>query len=231
MNRKIVSLPAPCFALAVVLSFLPGTAQAGYIQNNLVSDVPGLAAVTDPNLLNPWGLSFSATSPFWVADEASNDSTLYSNIGVVNSRVVSVPGGPTGTVFNSAPAGNFLDSGTSANFLFDTLGGSIYAWNAGNGSAAQLEALDAGRFITTGDWLSLTMDRRIFSMPRMIRRAPAELSCSIPVLLKRFPAALLCGPQSAHSLTNPLMSARQSMVCFMWSTPIPPIPGRWVPAL
>jgi len=47
-----------------------------FTQTNLVSDIPGFAAVTDPNLQNPWGVSFSPTSPFWVSDQATNVATL-----------------------------------------------------------------------------------------------------------------------------------------------------------
>jgi uncharacterized protein (TIGR03118 family) len=94
------------------------------------------------------GISFSATSPFWVSDAAANVSTLYNGAGVAQSLVVSVAGGPTGQVFNSAGAGNFLVGGTAATFLFDTLGGSIYGWNTGAGTTAQLEATTAGASFT-----------------------------------------------------------------------------------
>ncbi len=148
MSQTTVRFLAPCLVSALVLCILPGRAMAGFIQTNLVSDIPGEAAVTDPNLLNPWGISFSATSPFWVSDEASSVSTLYSSSGVPNARVVSVPGGPTGQVFNSAGAGNFLDGGTASSFIFATLGGSIYAWNGANGTTAQLETSTAGAAFT-----------------------------------------------------------------------------------
>jgi uncharacterized protein (TIGR03118 family) len=106
-----------------------------FTQTNLVSDVPGLAANTDPHLVNPWGLSFSATSPFWAANQGSGTSTLYDGAGNINALVVSIPGattpptGPTGTVFNSATG--FLVNGTPASFLFDTLNGTIAGWNGG----------------------------------------------------------------------------------------------------
>jgi len=138
MGHKIAHLLSFWLAIAMSACLLPGTALAGFIQTNLVSDIPGEAAEFDANLKNPWGIANSSSSPFWVSDEATDVSTLYSNAGVVNSKVVSVPGGPTGTVFNSAGAGNFLDNGTAASFLFDTLGGSIYAWNNANGNTAQL---------------------------------------------------------------------------------------------
>ncbi len=46
------------------------------LQTNLVSDLPGVAAVTDPNLVNPWGISESSGSPFWISDNGANVSTL-----------------------------------------------------------------------------------------------------------------------------------------------------------
>ncbi len=146
MNRKIALIFAP-LVTAMALSFLPGTVLAGPVgfdQIDLVSDIPGEAAVTDPNLLNPWGISNSAGSPFWVSDQAANVSTLYSAAGVKNSLVVSVAGGPTGAVFNSAGAGTFLDGGTPASFVFGTLRRSIYAWNRGNGTTAQFETSTPG---------------------------------------------------------------------------------------
>ena len=44
---------------------------------NLVSDVPGMAQVTDPHLVNPWGVSFSGASPLWVSDNGTDVATLY----------------------------------------------------------------------------------------------------------------------------------------------------------
>src|SRR5437016_2686240 len=52
-----------------------------YVQNNLVSDVSGMADTTDANLVNPWGLAFSPTGPFWVADNGTGVSTVYDTAG------------------------------------------------------------------------------------------------------------------------------------------------------
>src|SRR4051794_23027047 len=118
-----------------------------FSQTNLVSSVPGLAPVTDSNLRNPWGMSFSATSPFWVSNQVTNTSTLYSGTGAPNALVVSVPGGPTGQVFTGGTS--FVESnGSTPNFVFATLAGSIYAWNNANGTAAQLSATTAGAVYT-----------------------------------------------------------------------------------
>src|SRR5712664_3634386 len=100
---------------------------ANVLQTNLVSDLPGVAAVTDPHLVNPWGISESATSPFWISDNNAGVSTLYNTPGqngapiAINPLVVSIPtppdpldqvGTPTGTVFNTG-TGGFQVSGFS----------------------------------------------------------------------------------------------------------------------
>lgn len=110
-----------------------------YQQTNLVSDVPGLAAMTDPNLVNAWGLSRSATSPWWVADNGTGLSTLYDGAGNIQSLVVTIPNvpgvtdpaAPTGTVFNGSPTDFLVAPGKPARFLFDTEEGTISAWNSG----------------------------------------------------------------------------------------------------
>src|SRR5262245_8625680 len=79
-----------------------------YLQTNLVSDQAGVAAIRDTSLVNAWGLALSSTSPFWVADNQTGVSTLYS--GDVGSTALSklgltvvIPGGsPTGVVFNNS---------------------------------------------------------------------------------------------------------------------------------
>ena len=80
-----------------------GTAD-NFKQTNLVSDLPGVAKTTDPDLVNPWGVSFSATSPFWVSDNGTGLATLYNGAGDKLGLVVTVPPAgstPTGQVFNS----------------------------------------------------------------------------------------------------------------------------------
>jgi uncharacterized protein (TIGR03118 family) len=119
-------------------------AQNQYTVTNLVSDVPGWAAVTDPNLVNGWGITASpGGSPWWVSDNGTDVSTLYTGGGGVIPLVVSVPGGPTGTVFNTAGAGDFnVSNGTTSGkalFIFATEGGEVLGWsptvNAGSAIA------------------------------------------------------------------------------------------------
>src|SRR5665213_280673 len=110
-----------------------------YTQVNLVSNVPGLAATTDPNLVNPWGISNSATSPYWISDQGTGVSTVYNGLGAITPLVVPIPGGgspttgPTGTVDNTT-GGGFLVAGASANFIFATLQGTIAARTTGSTS-------------------------------------------------------------------------------------------------
>jgi uncharacterized protein (TIGR03118 family) len=110
-----------------------------YFETNLVSDIPGLAAVTDANLKNPWGISFAATSPFWVSDNATGKATLYNSAGTPQALVVTVPnplGGtaaPTGTVFNGTAAAFNGDL-----FLFATEDGTVAGWRGALGTTAEI---------------------------------------------------------------------------------------------
>ena len=115
-----------------------------FAQTNLVSDIPGLAATTDPNLVNPWGVSFSPTSPFWVSDNGTGLATLYNGAGVKQPLEVSIPdiGGtsaPTGQVFNPDP-GNFGGS----HFIFATEGGTIASWSGGTTAVLTVDNSGAG---------------------------------------------------------------------------------------
>jgi len=120
---------------------------ANVLQTNLVSDLQGVAQHFDPNLVNPWGISESPTSPFWVSDNNAGVATLYNTQGVPQSLVVSIPrpgdptgasGTPTGTVFNTTLAtktpGFMITNGVKsapAIFLFATEDGTIVGWNPG----------------------------------------------------------------------------------------------------
>jgi uncharacterized protein (TIGR03118 family) len=106
-----------------------------YKQRNLVSDIHGVARITDPNLVNPWGLSFGPTTPAWVADNGTGLSTLYSggvhhSIPTIGQLIVTIPdGAPTGTVFNAT--GGFKVGANPARFIFDSEAGTITAWAGG----------------------------------------------------------------------------------------------------
>jgi uncharacterized protein (TIGR03118 family) len=102
-----------------------------YRVHRLVSDQPGMAAHLDPNLVNAWGLVAGPTSPWWVADNGTNKSTLYDGDGNPIPLIVKVTGAPTGTVFNGGSdfvVSHHRHSGPSV-FLFSTEDGTIHGWN------------------------------------------------------------------------------------------------------
>ena len=128
-------------AFALSLFLLPAVTQAQhYKQTNLVSDIMGMAPTFDPNLKNPWGLTRSSGSPWWVGNNNSGTSTLYDGNGNIIPLVVTVPppgfapgtqSAPTGVVFNGSPTDFFLAPGKQAIFIFATEDGTISGWNPG----------------------------------------------------------------------------------------------------
>ena len=125
-----------------------------YQQTNLVSDLPGMAPVVDPDLVNPWGIAFTPTSPFWISDNGTGLSTLYNGSGQKQSLVVTIPppGGspagttatPTGVVFNGGTSFVVSQNGLSgaARFLFATEDGTISGWAPNVNSTAAILAVD-----------------------------------------------------------------------------------------
>ncbi len=114
----------------------------GYQQTNLVSDVAGYgAARIDPNLVNPWGISFSPTSPLWISANHTSVSVIYDKDGMTVIPPVTIQdgnGAPTGQVFNGTKGFVIAQNGNPAKFIFAGEDGTITAWNGG--SAAFLVA-------------------------------------------------------------------------------------------
>ena len=146
--------------IALVLLLYPAAAFAQhYTQTNLVSDTVGAAPTHDPNLVNPWGLSRSSTSPWWVANNNSGTSTLHNGTGQIipinGNGIVTIPppknapagtiAAPTGTVFNGStdfvlPAPN----SKPAAFIFATEDGTISGWNGGPSAVLAVDNNDNG---------------------------------------------------------------------------------------
>ncbi len=137
---------AAAACLGVVLSMLPAPAEAQYQLTNLVSNqlhqFPNTAPTIDPLLANAWGLARSATSPWWISDNDTGWSTLYTATGTQESLKVSIPtagngpssptgvngpGMPTGVVSNGSST-DFQVDGEPSSFIFATLDGTISAW-------------------------------------------------------------------------------------------------------
>src|SRR5260370_32712375 len=107
-------------AASILLSALAPRAHAAsqYIQHNLVSDVPGIADQTDPNLVNPWGISMSSTSPFWISNNHAGVAAVYDGQGqpapAANPLRVMIPI-PSGGTPPAAPTGQVFDDATGIN--------------------------------------------------------------------------------------------------------------------
>src|ERR1700730_7246378 len=128
-----------------------------FMQANLVSDGFVPAPTIDPNLINPWGIAQSATSPFWVSDNGMGVTTVYTgagakvNVGGLDAITIATPSGqtspasPTGDVFNIAGSGFNITSGGhtgSSVFIFATEDGTISGWNRNVDIASSVLAVD-----------------------------------------------------------------------------------------
>jgi uncharacterized protein (TIGR03118 family) len=121
----------------------PGSAVAPMVTvHKLVSDQPGVAQMTDPDLVNAWGMSHPPGGPLWVSDNGADVSTLYT--GAISGSpvqkaplVVGTPGGaPTGQVFNSTNGFEVPGTGMPALFIFAGENGDITAWNGSSNTEA-----------------------------------------------------------------------------------------------
>ena len=128
------------FTLALGTTFLCSSACAAeFVQTNLVSDGAVPAAVTDPNLVNPWGVSYAPTGPFWVSDTGEGVTTLYNGAGAIQPLVVAIPAPagstgpslPTGQVFNPTQSFQVTQAGKTGApaFIFATISGTISGWS------------------------------------------------------------------------------------------------------
>ena len=129
--------------------------QTRFVQTNLVSDGAVPTPVTDPKLVNPWGLVASKTSPWWVSDNHTGFSTLYSGTGAKLGLEVMIPppngspagttAAPTGIVFNGNTSEFLVNGpGTYAHFIFATEDGTIAAWNSGTSAVLKADNSAAG---------------------------------------------------------------------------------------
>ena len=117
---------------------------AQYKRADLVSNQAGVTPTQDAHLVNGWGLVALPASPFWVSDNGTGFSTLYTGAGAQIPLFVSIPaapsspagtlGTPTGVVGNISPNPTDFtitenDKSGPAVFIFATLDGTISAWN------------------------------------------------------------------------------------------------------
>ncbi len=169
ISRRLASI-----SLVLLIAAGKALAGGGYVQTNLVSDIPGMAALTDSNLQDPWGIALSTKSPFWVSDQATSVATLYSvnsttGVPSIVPLVAALPNqggapaspppvendGPTGQVSTTAPGittattdFNFTSGGVAsrAAFIFANLDGSISAWKSPSTPAAIVAMVPGASF-------------------------------------------------------------------------------------
>ena len=140
------SLKRTVLLLGLILGIHSGllAQQAGYSQTNLVSNTAGVATTTDPQLLNPWGISILPGQDFWIANNNSGTSTLYDNLGNKDTAlVVTIPGAasnPNGNCTPGCPTGNVGNGNGSyfagGQFIFDTEDGLIANWTGVSNTAS-----------------------------------------------------------------------------------------------
>jgi uncharacterized protein (TIGR03118 family) len=124
------------FACVATLTLAaPAAAQKdnAYVQHNLVSDSNAIPADVHDGKINSWGIVASAASPWWIANADSMTSSVYNTSGLlpVLQLVVTIPGEPTGTVFNGGSGFQLVsgDATTAARFLFASEDGTISGWS------------------------------------------------------------------------------------------------------
>jgi uncharacterized protein (TIGR03118 family) len=140
----LVSAASAVIAIAPHLRSATAANAPTFTQTNLLSDIPGMVKSTDPNLVNPWGMTLGINSGIWVSDSGSGKSTTYDGTGQgIPSglrQIVTIPApgngagksSPTGVSTNATTGFVISANGKSApsTELFATEDGTIAGWNA-----------------------------------------------------------------------------------------------------
>jgi uncharacterized protein (TIGR03118 family) len=152
MRKHLATFAAAGAAALIGGAMLVGSARAGgddddrgaerqgaYKLTELVTSVmpPPKNVTLDPNLKNPWGVANAPGGPLWVADNATQVSTVYTDDGKIVDLVVTIPptdgtppSAPTGMVWNPNPGQFFMPrTKIGATFIFDGEDGRLTAWN------------------------------------------------------------------------------------------------------
>ena len=160
-------------ALASGVAPLPTRASTLFAVTNLVTDdqTAHAAQIQDPGLVNPWGLSYGPTSPFWVSDNGSGTSTIYSvapatNVTTKVGLTVTIPGAGsvTGQAFNGTASQFNGDL-----FLFASEDGTISGWRNSLGTSAEVLQLASADNVYKGAALG-TIGGDAYSTPPTSRR-------------------------------------------------------------
>ena len=153
MKRRTIALAT---FVGLVMMFGSTVAHAQYEVTNLISNQAKTARTTDPLIVNAWGFTHAPGGDFWISDNGSGWSTLYSGSGAkapLNVLIPSAgdgPGSPTGIAFNNPADSEFQVQGWPAIFLFVTLDGTISGWAPQSNPSAAIIAVNTPGAVYTG---------------------------------------------------------------------------------
>jgi uncharacterized protein (TIGR03118 family) len=165
--RRLALLGSALLTATLALGAGGAGATRSFVAYNLyplISDGSAVAApLADTSLVNGWGLTSTATSPWWTANNKTNSSTLYTGGGAKNALTVTVSGGPTGAVANGNTADFAVSQGggaaSSARFLFDTQSGQVLGWAPSVNANTAVVAVDSSAEGAVYDGLATANDR------------------------------------------------------------------------
>lgn len=138
-KASVLAFALVAFAVLAAPS-VRAAAPSAYVVTPLASDVAMPGVTRDANLLNGWGLAAGPSTPWWVADNGANLSTLYFANGTKLALEVKVTSAPTGVVFNGFGTSFMVAGGNQpARFIFATERGTILGWGNLLGRVAEVK--------------------------------------------------------------------------------------------
>jgi hypothetical protein len=193
-TQKVLAL---CLGATALCGFAAAQTPGTYTATNLLSDGSVTATTTDPNFINPWGVSIGPA--FWINTQATGFDYVVTAAGTIPFKVTipsatgvsTTPGTPTGTVFTGSTTGFKLPDGSPATFLFSSLDGAITGWNSALGttnSIAQIAINNSANNAVYTDMALLTNPTGTF-----ILAANFGQGTDIEVYDSNFAAAKLAG--------------------------------------
>ena len=132
-----------------------------YQTTNIISDGSVTATVTDPQFINPWGVSVGPA--FWINTQATGLDYVATATGTIPFKVT-IPaasgtgaGLPSGTVFSSSTTNFKLPDGAAATFLFSSLDGTISGWNNGLGTTGSIAQIAVNNSAAGADYTDMAL--------------------------------------------------------------------------
>jgi uncharacterized protein (TIGR03118 family) len=158
---KITSVPSRTILIAATALFITAVSvrASGFDWENLQSDIHGVARLTDPHVVNPWGMARSNWSTIFVVDNGTGVATEYCQDGTpapgfANPHVITIPqsasntegANPTDVVWNNTSSFR-VSNGTNtlaARLIFVSEDGMISGWNSNLNNTHAFRAVDRG---------------------------------------------------------------------------------------